>query len=231
MKSVDVQDRFVALTEKLKELFVGMAGPIMDVVSPLMDLVSTIATPIAWISEKLGSWGASISEVLGPLGGLGKILKGIAMLAVAYAAYSAFASLSAIPVIGPVLGLAAAASITAVGTSFIGSIKDGVIDPKKGPIVSGEFGSVQLHPNDQIVAGTNLFPQDNSKSTNNFHQTNSDNGNITLLTSTLGNKMDIMINKLDSLIGAVNKGMVVNLDGNKVSQELLTPLAIANRRT
>jgi hypothetical protein len=138
-------------------------------------------------------------------------------------------------------------------------MKDGVIDPKKGPIVSGEFGSVQLHKDDQIVAGTNLFPKKQNISkpnqpndegitqlykddqivvdTNLFLEkqptTKSiqpNDGGITQLSSTLGNKMDIMINKLDGLINAVNKGMIVNLDGNKVSQELLTPLAIANRR-
>lgn len=48
------------------------------------------------------------------------------------------------------LGVVAAAMYAAT------KMKDGVIDPKKGPVVSGEFGSVQLHPNDQIVAGTNL---------------------------------------------------------------------------
>jgi hypothetical protein len=42
----------------------------------------------------------------------------------------------------------------AVGAAM--AMKDGVIDPKKGPIVSGEFGTVQLNPNDQIVAGTDL---------------------------------------------------------------------------
>ena len=37
-------------------------------------------------------------------------------------------------------------------------MKDGVIDPKKGPVVSGDFGTVQLNPKDSIVAGTNLMP-------------------------------------------------------------------------
>jgi hypothetical protein len=55
-------------------------------------------------------------------------------------------------------GLAAVAG--AAATYY--AMKDGVIDPKKGPIVSGEFGTVQLHPNDQIVAGTNLMPNGGS---------------------------------------------------------------------
>jgi hypothetical protein len=44
------------------------------------------------------------------------------------------------------------------------SMKDGIIDPEKGPILSGDFGSVQLNPRDKamydadgnIKVGTNL---------------------------------------------------------------------------
>ena len=47
------------------------------------------------------------------------------------------------------------------------SMKDGIIDPKKGPVMSGEFGSVQLDPNDKamygadgkIKVGTDLNPK------------------------------------------------------------------------
>lgn len=52
------------------------------------------------------------------------------------------------------IALVMGAVMGAVGAAM--AMKDGVIDPKKGPIVSGEFGTVQLHPNDQIVAGTDL---------------------------------------------------------------------------
>jgi hypothetical protein len=52
------------------------------------------------------------------------------------------------------IALVMGAVMGAVGTAM--AMKDGVIDPKKGPIVSGEFGTVQLNPNDQIVAGTDL---------------------------------------------------------------------------
>lgn len=229
MASTSTQERFLALTEKLQEVFISMAGPIMDVVSPLMDLVSTITTPIAYISELFGGWGKAIGDVLPNLGILGKILKGVAMLAVGFAAYSAFASLSAIPIVGPVLGGVAAAGIMAAGTSFIGSIQDGAINPEGGLVVSGPKGSIQLDSDDTfvgnkngIIAGTDLGKKENTLS-------EPSNGNISVLASTLGNKMDTMIGRIDVLIGAVNKGMVVNLDGNRVSQELQVPLAISNR--
>jgi PHD/YefM family antitoxin component YafN of YafNO toxin-antitoxin module len=56
----------------------------------------------------------------------------------------------------PYAALAGLAIAAGVGLVVYSQMKDGVIDPKKGPIVSGEFGTVQLNPNDQIVAGTDL---------------------------------------------------------------------------
>jgi hypothetical protein len=68
----------------------------------------------------------------------------------------AFKSLGAIPVVGAI-----AAGILAVGTiasmfSDIGKAEDGVIDPKGGLLVSGQKGSIQLHKDDSIIAGTDL---------------------------------------------------------------------------
>jgi hypothetical protein len=68
----------------------------------------------------------------------------------------AFKSLGAIPVVGAI-----AAGILAVGAiaamfSDIGKAEDGVIDPKGGLLVSGQKGSIQLHKDDSIIAGTDL---------------------------------------------------------------------------
>jgi hypothetical protein len=62
--------------------------------------------------------------------------------------------------VGAAIGLAAGAAAMA----YLSTMKDGQIDYKKGPIVSGEFGSVQLDKNDTgffdkngIKAGTDLL--------------------------------------------------------------------------
>ena len=55
------------------------------------------------------------------------------------------------PIAG-VIGLALAG--TAV--SYMASVKDGMINPKGGMVVSGEKGSIQLDKEDSIIAGTNL---------------------------------------------------------------------------
>ena len=71
-------------------------------------------------------------------------------------AMAATVGLGAIAILG---GIAAGigALISATSQAKSSSMKDGIIDPKKGPIVSGEFGTVQLNPRDSIVAGTNLL--------------------------------------------------------------------------
>jgi hypothetical protein len=239
--STSTQERFLALTEKLQEVFISMAGPIMDAVSPLMDLVSAIFYPISKISELFGGWGSAISDVIGPLEFTGKILKGIAMLAVGYAAYSAFAGLASNPLLalipgaGLAAGIAAAAAITAAGTSFIGSIKDGAIDPKGGLVVSGPKGSIQLDSEDTfvgnkngIIAGTNLGGGKEEKQQNIIQSI--PEGNISQLSSTLNNKLDQLIGEVRIMTNELKKGMTVNLDGNRVSSGLLTPIAINSRK-
>jgi hypothetical protein len=54
MASASTQDRLVAITEKLKEVFVSIAEPIMAIVSPLTDLLSTVLTPIFNILTGIG---------------------------------------------------------------------------------------------------------------------------------------------------------------------------------
>jgi hypothetical protein len=54
--------------------------------------------------------------------------------------------------IGTVAIIAGIAAIMgALGTYMV--MKDGIIDPNKGPVMTGEFGSVQLDPNDKAMYG------------------------------------------------------------------------------
>ena len=39
----------------------------------------------------------------------------------------------------------------ALGTYM--AMKDGIVDPSKGPVMTGEFGSVQMDPNDKAMYG------------------------------------------------------------------------------
>lgn len=78
------------------------------------------------------------------------------------------------------------------------SIQDGVINPDGGLMVSGPKGSIQLDPQDSIVAGTNL------RGTGPSAQSNQE-----------------LIRKIDELISAVKQGGNVYLDGDRVGTALV----------
>jgi hypothetical protein len=67
MKSQSVQERFNATVEKLQEIFVSVAEPILQIVSPFMDLVTTILPlanialmPITETFKLIGNYGKEI---------------------------------------------------------------------------------------------------------------------------------------------------------------------------
>ena len=56
-------------------------------------------------------------------------------------------------IMNPIKALVGLAVAGGVGAAIYSSMKDGVIDPSKGPILSGGFGSVQLNPKDKAMYG------------------------------------------------------------------------------
>jgi predicted transglutaminase-like cysteine proteinase len=117
------------------------------------------------------------------------------------------------------------AGLAIVGTAIAGysMMKDGEIDPKKGPVMTGEFGSVQLDPKDKamysadgkIKVGTNLIP------------------NTTVTQQTLPQPTTMIdYERLGAhLAQAMSKVQVqTNLDGVSVSRGLQAPMGIATRK-
>jgi hypothetical protein len=177
-----VQERFAQAVEKLQEVFVQLAEPILAIVSPFVDLltnilpgitlaIQTLLTPIQWMADLIGligdgfKWiGDKIGALIGPLGMVGKIMKGLASLAVVYAAYKAYASLATIPIIGVPLGIAAAAAVTSAGFGLLSGIKaNDMVSPGGDSsgygkrTLFGPEGAIQLNDKDTVIAGTNLF--------------------------------------------------------------------------
>jgi len=72
-------------------------------------------------------------------------------------------SLGGLPVVGPILAVGAIAG--AVGYIKSQSIKDGMIAPDGGLMVSGAKGTYKLDPNDSVIAGTNLNKKTSSANT------------------------------------------------------------------
>jgi hypothetical protein len=201
LKSQSVQERFNASIEKLKEIFISLAGPVLQIVSPFMDLLNlvlpgltvafeVILTPIKLLAEGIGDFVNSLKTGEGILLNIAKILGGIALtygiikaiqlgitaqkiiqrgLDVTQATMSKgilatlVAQAVAWTIMNPFKALLGVALAGTVGAAIYSSMKDGIIDPKKGPVVSGEYGSVQLSEKDtavfngkEIIAGTNL---------------------------------------------------------------------------
>jgi len=152
-------DKLAATLSKLNELFVMIASPILAITEHLMPILKGVAWLIGGIGKvgdgfkRAGEW---VTEMTSGLGFLGSILRGIAYLAVLISSYFAFQALAWIPVVGPLLGAAAAATIVTAGFSAINSSpkKVGDVDsPADGKtIVSTKEGGIfEASPNDDLV--------------------------------------------------------------------------------
>jgi hypothetical protein len=208
-----VQEQFNQQIEHMKEIFVEMSPALLSIGQALMSMfgvVGMILKPVQAIFDFFGWIGKGISKLLGPLGAVGKVIKGIASIAIIYAAYQAYASLATIPVAGVALGLAASVGILAAGFGLLGSIKDGVINPKGGLVVSGEKGSIQLDPKDSIIAGTDLVPKgmnDGAIDSKGKVVASGAKGSIG------GSDMSAVISAINAL---ANRPINVSIDGKKV---------------
>ena len=222
LKSTSAQERFAASMAKLQDIFVMMAEPLMPILDVFGEIFTLLGPIVKLVMGNLMPGfkmiGFTVNFILDTLKSIVGLFsgKGINFDATA----KSFDGL-----IGSFNNTIPGKIITEItGEKPVKTADDGIIGADGGLMVSGPKGSVSLDKEDTIIgnkngitAGTNLF------------KNQSNDGNITMLSNSLGNKMDIMIGKLDNVVNAINKGMIVNLDGNKVSQNLLTPLAISNR--
>jgi len=184
-KQAGVADQLTATVEKLKDVFVSIAPAILSIADMLANVLSVvglitggiglIGKGFEWVGEKV----AGFLSFLKPIAGFMEVL---AKIGVITAAYLAFASLAAIPVVGPILGAAAAAAVTTAGFGLINGIKKAgdVMSPADGKtqISTKEGGLFELSPNDDLIAapgaaarmqgggGTTVVKQDNSETNN-----------------------------------------------------------------
>lgn len=188
LKQQSIQERFNQSVEKLKEIFISIAEPILQIISPLTDLITTILPAInlllaplvegfsyigkmvGWISEGISSFSKWLAEGSAAATALKVILAPIAALVGIIAAGMIYASLSAIPVVGPALGAIAVMGMLGLlakaGAAAVG-VKDGIVDPNGGLVVS-KFEKGQLQPvaqgikEDNVVFTTNKVEQGKS---------------------------------------------------------------------
>jgi hypothetical protein len=91
LKSQSVQERFNASVEKLKEIFVSLAGPILQVVSPIVDILTPILSVISGI---VGTIASGFGKILGPLAAGYAILKSTQVVLTAISALQTFITTS-----------------------------------------------------------------------------------------------------------------------------------------
>jgi len=194
LKQQSIQERFNQSVEKLKEIFISIAEPVMAIVSPIVDILLPVVSTISGIFGQIGIGLSKMSTFIKDIiigwtlyKGITLTIAGIksAMLGYDVAMYGigkkdltlqAARNLAKGEELATQIGIAAAwvianpfaailgaALATGIGALVYSQMKDGIIDPSKGPVVSGGFGSVQLSDKDtavfngkQIVAGTNL---------------------------------------------------------------------------
>jgi hypothetical protein len=295
LKSQSVQERFNASVEKLREIFISVAEPILQIVSPFMDLATTILPLInialipitgafkfigesvqffiggiklalSYVSE-LGSYFTPMFEglkefvsnfeglipVLNVVSGALKFIVGLLTTSylieqgrllvaklttkekekgivstikdnllgkkgllplIGKAAMTAFKSLATIPIVGPALGIAAAASAAALGYKFMQG--DDVVSQGYGKrTLMAPEGAIALNDKDTVIAGTNLGGKNQSANTPSSPSIN---------LSPLVERMAAVENLLGQIL---SKEGTVYLDGNKVG----TAMAMGTYKT
>jgi hypothetical protein len=191
-----VQERFAQATEKLKEVFVSLAEPILAIISPFVDLITTILPAVNILLQPLITGFQMIADIIGFIsqgismfaGWLGKgsaaatalkvVLYPIAAIVGVIAAGLIYASLAAIPVVGPALGAIAVAGMigmlakAAMGSSSSAKKGNDIMSPAPGGggygkrTLFGPEGAIQLNNKDTIIAGTDLFKKGNDVAIN-----------------------------------------------------------------
>jgi len=215
-------EKLANAVERIQELFVSMIdgplGSMLSIIGNILSNATALKTVFALIS------GAMLGKMVFGLAASAMSMRTQLISARAYqSTLSATASketaIAAAKVAGAEASTLGAATPLIIGgiAAVLGavamfSMKDGVIDAKKGPVMSGEFGSVQLDPKDKamygadgkIKVGTNLGG--GTKSSGGSTQVNVDMAQTNAL--------------LQQLISITSAGGDVVLDGQKVGQAL-----------
>jgi phage-related protein len=193
MKQQSVQERLNKSVEKLREVFVSIAQPVLDILDPLVEIVTEILPLVNLILSPVMVAFKAIGKIIQTLirepleavksifsgivdifkgdfeQGFTKIGKGIikALVSPVTAIIAGFNSLinGAIDIINKIPGINLGAVDLTSGWKSMVSIDDGIISPDGGLVVSGEKGTYSLNPNDTVVAGTDLGGRGGGRST------------------------------------------------------------------
>lgn len=206
MNQQSIQDKLNASVEKLKELFVSLAEPLMPILNILTGALNLISQLVKWT----GDWGKYIISAAVAMKILSAITKKNLLLSMGDTVMKVIGAESAIPIVGPAIGLAMAAGIMALGSKLM-TANDMVAPAGYGKrTLMGPEGAIALNDKDTVIAGTDLFP-------NKGKTQSSGGGNVDL---------SALLAKVDQLIAVINAqnnkpiNTVVYMDGKKVAEGL-----------
>jgi hypothetical protein len=231
-----MQDRLNKSVEKLQELFVSLAEPllpVLDILSSILKVVGLILTPIGWIVSglnQIGNLGESIGKSFGKMGAvLGYTFKTLIWAAGSLAAMVAYAMASMVPIIGPILGPIAAAAVLSFTNGLASKVTiadDMVSQPGYGKrTLMGPEGAIALNDKDTVIAGTNLFDKKGNDIVSEPGKSTTFKGENKIKTSS-GVDMSAVIEELRSLKAAIQTfnqkpvQVAVTMDGRKVAEGL-----------
>lgn len=229
----DVQTKFNAAMEKLQSiignLVAGPLGTMLEMLSKALEIINVmspllIGLAATWGVIKLHSIGTSIATAMQGQSFMSMLAKlpaliGLKSAEAAIATETAVATVTAAEAVSGGTAtlwiIAGLAGVMAAVAAY--SMKDGVVDPNKGPVMSGDFGSVQMDPNDKamygadgkIKVGTNLLGE----------------GSIESVKSSPAMDISPMISAINQVTNAVttlnNKSWDVKLDSKSVGSGLM----------
>jgi hypothetical protein len=191
-----IQERFTQTVEKLKEIFVSLAEPVLAIISPIADLVGYMASIVGFVVD----WGkyllpivaayktfqlitsamlvikqsSNVADAISLRLGKSRIAQEVILQAlilkesIARVIGGAWSSLGPIPVIGAALAAAAAAA----GVGYLMSQADDMMSPGESGggygkrTLFGPEGAIQLNDKDTVIAGTNLFDKETNSTSN-----------------------------------------------------------------
>jgi len=271
MAGQSIQERFAASIEKLKEVFVSLAGPILQIVSPFADLVTKIlplinivlypfiegikfiGEAVSYVVDSVKAlYGAltgsntqltKMQALVGTIAGVYGLIKGYALAiqviegirlgikarqrfedtaalflanksltkSIGMAIFNVIGSFAKIPFgVGVGLGLLAAAGIASMAVKYANDM----VSPGYGKrTLMGPEGSIALNDKDTIIAGTDLFPKQETNNTNINNTPQQINLNIEPLIAEI-KQMKVILNQI------LNKESDIYMDGSKVGKSL-----------
>ena len=221
LKSQTIQERFNASIEKLRDIFVSIAEPILQLISPIVDILTPALSVISGILGGIANIATYIGETFNGFGGvllglipimmnLSLITRSFALLGFKGAIAAIFKSFASIPFgLGIPLAVAAVAGLGALISSASSKIMPAgdMFSPSDGKtqVSTKEGGLFELSPNDDLIAAPGLKGKMN-KSNMSSSSVSADMSRVEALLSQLVQKQDRPVQ------------VSVEMDGEKVAK-------------